>query len=36
MTIEKLSQPTPTQHRAFELLQLPILLSILSSRETLA
>jgi len=33
ITIEKLLQPTPTQRRAFDLLQLPIPLSIMSSRQ---
>ena len=32
LTIETLSIPTPTQHRAFELLQIPIPLSLMSTR----
>lgn len=33
LTIEQLSVPTPTQHRAFELLQIPIPLSFMSTRQ---
>jgi transposase len=33
LTIEKLSVPTPTQYRAFELLQIPIPLSFMSTRQ---
>ena len=36
LTIEKLSIPTPTQRRAFELLQIPIPLAFMSTRQVSA
>ena len=36
LTIQKLSIPTPTQHRAFELLQIPIPIGFMSTRQVSA